>query len=185
MVALCSKPFLPLHTKITMPETATPATAPLSALLAVSPQWIDLYGHMNSAEYVGVFDRIGYQLLGQLGVGEAYTAATNCGIYTVDVAVNYRRELLVNAPLELRLRALAADHKRLLCLMELYQTRDDYLAATMEQLSIHVDLNTRRVTPFPDDIAERLRTVAVEHAALPMPQRHISRLSLLRPEQPA
>lgn len=185
MVALSSEPFLTPYTKTSMPETTNPTTALLSTTLKVSPEWIDLYGHMNSAEYVGVFDHLGYQLLGQLGVGETYTAATNCGIYTVDVAVNYRRELLVDAPLELRLRVLAADQKRLLCLMELYQTHDGYLAATMEQLSIHVDLGTRRVTLFPDDVAERLRTVAVEHAALPMPERHISRLSLLRPEKPA
>src|SRR3546814_849256 len=47
-------------------------------------------------------------------------------------------------PLELRLRALGADHKRLLCLMELFQTRDNYLAATMEHLSVNVNLDTRR-----------------------------------------
>ncbi|KAA0892940.1 thioesterase family protein [Pusillimonas sp. ANT_WB101] len=169
-----------------MPETTnlSTATAQLNTTLTVSPEWIDLYGHMNASEYVGVFDHTGYKLLGQLGVGESYTAATNCGIYTVDIAVNYRRELLVNAPLELRLRVLAADHKRLLCLMELYQTDDGYLAATMEQLSVHVDLGTRRATAFPADITEQLQAVAIAHAAIPMPERHISRLSLLRPKKP-
>lgn len=187
VVALGSEPFLPLYTKTTMSETINPGTAPaqLSATLTVLPEWIDLYGHMNASEYVGVFDHTGYTLLDQLGVGERYTAATNCGIYTVDIAVNYRRELLVNAPLELRLRVLAADNKRLLCLMELYQTDDGYLAATMEQLSVHVDLGTRRATSFPADITERLQAAAMAHAALPMPERHTSRLSLPRPKQPA
>lgn len=151
----------------------------------VAPDWIDLYGHMNSAQYVGVFDRVGYQLLDRLGVGECYTVSSNCGIYTVDIAVSYRRELLAGDPLELRLRVLAADHKRLLCLMELYQTRDDYLAATMEQLSVHVDLGTRRAAAFPAELAGRLHAVAVEHAAIPLPERHISRLTLLRPETPS
>lgn len=149
--------------------------------LTVSPDWIDSYGHMNAARYVGVFDHMGYSLLDQLGVGERYTAASRCGIYTVDIAVNYRRELLVNDPLELRLRILAADQKRLLCLMELFQTRDGYLAATMEQLSIHVDLNTRRVVPFADTLAAQLQTAASAHAGHPLPAKHISRLSLIRP----
>lgn len=149
--------------------------------LTVSPDWIDLYGHMNAARYVRVFDHMGYGLLNQLGVGERYTDASQCGIYTVDIAVNYRRELLVNDPLELRLRVLAADQKRLLCLMELFQTRDGYLAATMEQLSIHVDLNTRRVVPFAEALAAQLQATASAHAAHPMPTKHTSRLTLVRP----
>lgn len=153
-----------------------------TAALTVMPDWIDSYGHMNAAEYVGVFDKIGYSLLGQLGVGKAYTAASQCGIYTVDIAVNYRREVLVDDPLELRLRVLAADQKRLLCLMELFQTRDGYLAATMEQLSIHVDLNTRRVVPFSDALTMQLQAAAQAHAAHAMPAKHVSRLSLVRPE---
>lgn len=150
------------------------------ATLSVDPAWIDLYGHMNSARYVGVFDHTGYQLLDALGVGENYTRASNCGIYTVDIAVNYRREVLADDPLELRLRVLGADTKRLLCLMELFQTRDNYLAATMEQLSVHVNLDTRRSQAFPDEIVQTLQAAAQSHAELPMPERHVRRLALAR-----
>ena len=150
----------------------------LRTQLAVDPAWIDSYGHMNSARYVGVFDHSGFQLLDTLGVGESYTRASRCGIYTVDIAVNYRRELLAGDPLELRLRVLGADAKRLLCLMELFQTRDNYLAATMEQLSVHVDLNTRRSAPFPDALAQSLQAAAQAHAGLPLPERHVRRLAL-------
>jgi len=148
--------------------------------LTVDPAWIDLYGHMNAARYVGVFDHTGYQLLDSLGVGESYTHASHCGIYTVDIAVNYRRELLAGDPLELRLRVLGADTKRLLCLMELFQTRDNYLAATMEQLSVHVNLDTRRSQAFPDSIVQTLQAAAQAHAELPMPERHVRRLALAR-----
>ncbi|NYT64052.1 thioesterase family protein [Alcaligenaceae bacterium] len=158
----------------------TTASLPTTAL-TVSPDWIDLYGHMNSARYVRVFDHMGYKLLDQFGVGERYTAANQCGIYTVDIAVSYRREVLVNDPLELRLRILAADDKRLLCLMELHQTRDGYLAATMEQLSIHVDLKTRRVRTFAEAQAAQLQDYVRAHAAHPLPPKHIPRLTLVRP----
>ncbi|MBV7485116.1 thioesterase family protein [Bordetella sp. BOR01] len=148
--------------------------------LTVDPAWIDLYGHMNAARYVGVFDHTGYQLLDALGVGESYTRTSRCGIYTVDIAVNYRRELLVGDPLELRLRVLGADTKRLLCLMELFQTRDNYLAATMEQLSVHVNLDTRRSQPFPDTLVQSLQAAAQAHASAPLPERHVRRLALAR-----
>ncbi|MOA32308.1 bifunctional 3-hydroxyacyl-CoA dehydrogenase/thioesterase [compost metagenome] len=70
----------------------------------------------------------------------------------------------------LQVRLLESDNKRLLCLMELTQTRDGYLAATMEQLSLHVDLNTRRATPFPDALAARLAHTVAEHAEHPLPK---------------
>lgn len=158
----------------------TPSSLP-AAQLSVSPDWIDLYGHMNAARYVGVFDHTGYTLLEQAGVGEQYTKTSRCGIYTVDIAVNYRKEVLVDDPLELRLRIMAADQKRLLCLMELFQTRDGYLAATMEQLSIHVNLDTRRVVPFPAELAQQLQETARVHASHPLPKGFVQRLSLTRP----
>jgi acyl-CoA thioester hydrolase len=113
-----------------------------STTLSVDPAWIDEYGHMNAAHYVGIFDRVGFQLLREVGVGLDYTEATRCGIYTMNVHVAYLREVLAGDPLALRIRLLEADDKRLLCLMELMQTRDGYVAATMEQLSLHVDLET-------------------------------------------
>ncbi len=140
-----------------------------STTLNVDPAWIDEYGHMNAAHYVGIFDRVGFQLLREVGVGLDYTEATRCGIYTMNVHVAYLREVLAGDPLALRIRLLEADDKRLLCLMELMQTRDGYLAATMEQLSLHVDLETRRAKPFPEDLAQRLARTVAEHAAQPLP----------------
>ncbi|CAB3723279.1 MULTISPECIES: thioesterase family protein [Achromobacter] len=141
-----------------------------STTLTVDPAWIDAYGHLNAAHYVGIFDRVGFELLSQVGVGLDYTEATRCGIYTMNVHVAYLREVLEGDPLALRVRVLEADDKRLLCLMELTQTRDGYLAATMEQLSLHVDLNTRRAKPFPPELQERLARAAADHAAQPLPE---------------
>lgn len=144
-----------------------PALPALS--LAVKPDWIDEYGHMNAAHYVGVFDRHGFELLGRYGVGSDYTRQTRCGIYTMNIHVAYLREVLAGDPLELRIRLLDSDDKRVLTLMELWQTRNNYLAATMEQLSLHVDLEIRRSRPFDPALAQRLAAVVAEHAEAPLP----------------
>lgn len=137
--------------------------------LTVDPQWIDEYGHMNAAHYVGVFDRHGFELLKAFGVGLDYTAESYCGIYTIRIDVKYLREVVVGDPLRLCARVLEADDKRLLCLLELWQTSGNYLAATMEQLSLHVDLGARRAIPFPLELAERLARLAREHAHHSLP----------------
>lgn len=154
-----------------------------STTLSVDPSWIDEYGHMNAAHYVGVFDRVGFDLLRQVGVGLDYTEATQCGIYTMNIQVAYMREVLAGDPLMLRIRLLESDSKRLLTLMELWQTRDDYLAATMEQLSLHVDLQTRRSRPFEPELAARLAQTVADHAALPLPPGYRRILPLTRPAQ--
>lgn len=154
-----------------------------STTLAVDPDWIDAYGHMNAAHYVGVFDRVGFELLRQVGVGLDYTEATGCGIYTMNIQVAYMREVLAGDPLMLRLRLLASDDERLLCLMELWQTRQNYLAATMEQLSLHVDLRQRRATPFPAELAGQLARITQEHAGQPLPSGY-RRILPLKPPRP-
>jgi acyl-CoA thioester hydrolase len=44
------------------------------------------------------------------------------------------------------------------------------MAASMEGLSLHVDLETRKVSPFPDDIAANLAVMKAAHARLARPQ---------------
>jgi len=139
----------------------------LHLTLAVDPAWIDLYGHMNSAEYVRVFDQQGFVLMDRIGLGAGYTQASGCGVYTVDLRVSYRRELLAGQSIELTLKVLASDEKRVLCLLELYRQEDGALAASMEQLSINVNLTTRKVTPFSDELAADLKKWAQRHRADP------------------
>src|SRR3546814_5298320 len=60
---VCSSDLMPDHPDL--PRTQ----------LVVQPNWTDLYGHMNAARYVRVFDHVGFQLLDPLGVGESHTQA--------------------------------------------------------------------------------------------------------------
>ncbi|CAO3432106.1 thioesterase family protein [Azospirillum endophyticum] len=154
-----------------------PADILTSGPLRVAEEWIDLYGHMNMARYVALFDELGYALQERWELGETYTRETCRGLFVVDVAVSYKRELTVGTPLTLTMRLLEADDKRLVSLMELRRDDDGTLAATMEQLSVHADLTTRRVVPFASPVAERLSALAAVHGALPLPAAHRRRLS--------
>ncbi len=135
----------------------------------VDPSWIDSYGHMNTAKYVYVFDHFGYVLFKHYGIGEEYTREKRCGLYNLEIRTCYLRELLSGEALKLRLRVLNSDDKRMIVLYELFRVRDDVLAATMEQLSIHVDLNTRKVSKFPDAVRETLANAVAAHSQLPLP----------------
>lgn len=165
-----------------MDGAVLPTDILMSDPLSVRDDWIDLYGHMNMVRYVGVFDEVGYILLDRWGLGESYTNEKRLGLFVVDVAINYRRELTAGTPLVLAMRLLEADDKRLLSLMELRRADDGTVAATMEQLSIHVDLTTRKVLPFAAPVARQLRDLAAVHAHLPLPPGHQRRLHCRAPK---
>ena len=158
-------------------DNALPVDILLSDVHTVDESWIDLYGHMNMVRYVALFDDVGYRLMEQWGLGETYTRDVGFGLFVVDVALQYRRELRVGTPLQVALRLLDVDDKRLLTLLEIRRADDGTVAATMEQRSIHVDLQTRKVTPFAPAMAERLRALADVQSGYPLPPRHQRRLS--------
>ena len=68
-------------------------------------------------------------------------------------------------------RLVGFDEKRIRHYHELYHETDGFLAATAEFLSLHVDLTSRKVTPFPPAVQARLAEVRAAHDALPRPDR--------------
>lgn len=125
----------------------------------VRDEWIDLYGHMNMAYYVMLLDDLGHRILEQFGLGQGYTLELNCGLFTVEANLKYLREVCASDPLRVELTPLSFDEKRLVTQVELYHDEQNYLSATMEQMAVHVNLDTRKVCPFGDEARRRLQTM--------------------------
>jgi acyl-CoA thioester hydrolase len=83
--------------------------------------------------------------------------------------MRYRRELTLRDRVRATLRLLAFDDKRIHYCMELREASDGWLAAACENLSIHVDMTSRKASPFPADIIANLSAMGAAHAALPAP----------------
>lgn len=151
--------------------------------MVVRKDSIDLYGHMNAARYVELFDRVGYELLAEYGVGESYSHAEQKGIFTVELNTRYLSELVQGDEIELSIRLIDTDDKRLLSLFELRRVSDGSLSATMEQLSLNVSLVTRKAEPFPAYLQHRLKAAVA--ADTPLLQDYVPTLSLKRLRKPA
>jgi acyl-CoA thioester hydrolase len=67
-------------------------------------------------------------------------------------------------------RLLGLDAKRLHFCSEMHHATEGWLAATSENLSLHVDMVARRVAPFLPGSAATLQRIAAAHAALPVPE---------------
>jgi len=135
----------------------------------VEDTWLDYNGHMNMAFYNVAFDRGVDHLFDFLGVGAEYAASGVGSCFTLEVHVTYLQELLRADPLTIHLQLLDFDHKRMHFFEQMYHADEGYLAATSEQICMHVDMQTRRSAPFPLAALERLRSLRDVHRTLQIP----------------
>ena len=146
----------------------------------VKPDWIDYNGHMNVAYYVLAFDEATDRLFDLAGLDAAYRAARGLSTFAVESHVNYYRELIADTLYRIESQLLAFDDKRLRFFHWMYHAEENFLVATSEWLGLHVDLESRRVVPFPSEIKARLTGLLGEKGAALPPQagRGISRPQL-------
>jgi acyl-CoA thioester hydrolase len=135
----------------------------------VLPDWIDHNGHMNLAYYTVLFDYATDLLFAQLGLGLDYRRETNLGTFVAETHNLYERELLVGARVRVATRIVGADGKRLHLAHEMFSDDGGHRAAAQELMFLHVDLVTRRVTPFPEELRHRVAAWTAAHAVLPQP----------------
>lgn len=148
----------------------SPIPAPfVSSTLAIEPQWIDYNGHLNMAYYNVLFDRGIDQAFHLLGLGPDYVATRNASFFTVEAHICYLRELSIDDPVEVHVRLLDHDGKRAHIFEELVHAEEGWTSATLEQMSLHVDLAAKRASLWPDDIFQRLEAMQAAHSALPTP----------------
>ena len=150
----------------------------VSSTMKVEPAWIDYNGHLNMAYYNLLIDRAVDEAFELVGLGPEYVRTRNASYFTAEAHVRYLHELAVNASVRATVHLLDVDAKRLHYFAELHQASEGWTSATSEQLALHVDIRTRRVVPWPDDILERLAAMKVAHAALPAPEAAGRRISM-------
>ena len=150
-----------------MAETDYPA--PLVAPeMRVIEDWIDYNGHMNMAFYNLVFDKAVDAMFARLGISEDYVLSQKASVFTAEIHVTYAQELALGDPIRVTCQLLDFDPKRIHVFMEMHHAEKGYLAATMEQIGIHVSMETRRAAPMPDWALDRLASLKASHARLPV-----------------
>jgi acyl-CoA thioester hydrolase len=142
----------------------------VSRVMDIEKDWIDYNGHLNMAYYNVLFDRCSDDAFEMMGLGPGYAKERQLTIYTAEVHVCYVQELHLGHRVTVTFQLLDHDEKRLRAYQEIRHV-DGWLAATSEQLSLHVDMAGPKVAPFPADIQARIETMRAAHAGLPMPER--------------
>ena len=142
----------------------------LSSVMQIEPQWIDYNGHLNMAYYNVMMDRAIDEMWLQLGMGPGYVRERQGSSFTAECHVRYLREIHLGNPVQVSVYLLAANEKRIHTFEELRHATEDWISATSENMTVHIDMNARKVAPFPSDIQARIRSVVEKHATVPKPE---------------
>jgi acyl-CoA thioester hydrolase len=142
----------------------------VSSVMRIEPQWIDYNGHLNMAYYNVLFDRAVDEAYELIGVGARYVADRRQSIFTAEVHVRYLRELRAGDPVRVTFQLLDYDAKRLHYFEQLFHAEGGWVSATSENLSLHVDMMSKKTAAFPHEVAARLAEMKASHALLPVPE---------------
>jgi len=137
----------------------------------VLPEWIDYNGHMNVAFYNLAFDKAVDEFFDLIDIGVDYVERTNCSAFILESHIHYLQEVVEGDPLRFTIQLLDLDKKRVHYYLEMFHGTEGYLAATSEQILIHLDLGTRRTSEFPEDAQNKMFELFELHKLAEIPER--------------
>ena len=117
----------------------------------IKKEWTDYNNHMNMAYYVLVFDQLWEIILEKFKMGEQSAKTTNMSTMVVETHTTYNSEVKEGDEVEINLTFFDHDKKRIHFKMQMIEKSSKKLSATLEMLSLYIDLNKRRVAEFEDE----------------------------------
>jgi acyl-CoA thioester hydrolase len=149
----------------------------VSSVMRVEPGWIDYNGHLNMAYYNVLFDRAVDEAFELIGCGANYVKNRRHSCFTAEVHVRYLRELNARDPVRVTFQLLDFDAKRMHYFEQLFHATEGWVSATSENMSLHVDKQSKKTAAVPPEVGACLARMKAAHAKLPLPEaagRHIA-----------
>ena len=147
----------------------------------IAPEWIDYNGHVRDA-YYGLMASLAVDaLMDRIGIDAHYRQQSGCTLYTVEMHMHFLREVGMGDSVEVRVRILGADPKRIHVALELTCGQSAETAAACEVMLLHVcQTPTVHTAPFPDRVAAAIAELQRTTAALPASAPGSRRMELTR-----
>ena len=117
----------------------------------IKKEWTDYNNHMNMAYYVLVFDQVWEIMLEKFKMGESSAKTSEMSTMVVETHTTYNNEVKQGDEVEINLTFFDHDKKRLHYKMEMIEKSSKKLSATLEMLSLYIDLSKRKVSEFENE----------------------------------
>ena len=114
----------------------------------IKKERIDYNNHMNMAYYVLVVDVVWEIILKKFQMGENSAKTNDMSTMVVETHTTYNNEVKLGDEVEINLTFFDHDEERLHFKMEMIEKSSKKLSATIEMLSLYIDLKQRKVAEF-------------------------------------
>ena len=136
----------------------------------VQQEWIDYNGHMNMAYYILLFDQALTNFLESLDLGLNYLQENEKSMFALENHVTYQQELKLDDPVCVHFQLLDVDSKFIHYFMRLFHKDTPKISATLEQISLHVDMASRMPARFKPETMTALLDCLDDHKRFEKPR---------------
>ncbi len=121
------------------------------------------------AYYNVLFDKDSDVALAFVGLGPAYVEKTGNSYFTLEAHISYLRELTIADQVRIATQILDFDSKRLHYVQMMHHAVEDWISCVSENIVMHVDLASKKSSPFPADVLEKITIAHKAHTSLTIP----------------
>ena len=114
-------------------------------------EWVDYNNHLNMAYYVLIFDQALEVMLEKFKMGANSAKKNQRSTMVVETNTKYISEVKENDEVDIMLTFFDHDKKRLHLKLEIIEKKSKKISASIEWLSLYVNLETRKVTEFEEE----------------------------------
>ncbi len=111
-------------------------------------EWVDYNNHLNMAYYILIFDQACEVLLEKFKMGAESAKTDKRSTMVVETNTKYISEVKEGNEVDTMLTFFDHDKKRLHLKLEIIEKKTKKVSASIEWLSLYVNLETRKVTEF-------------------------------------
>jgi acyl-CoA thioester hydrolase len=152
--------------------TAHPSYDQLVELPAFSAQSVpaafeDINGHLNIRHYVGIASEGLDESLVTLGIPQNWPTVAGQAVFSAEHHMTYLSELRTGDRISVRVFLVGRSERAAHVVVYLLDDTHRRVSYVMEEIFLHIAMDTRRTAPWPDDVAAALEARVAEHAARP------------------
>jgi acyl-CoA thioester hydrolase len=141
---------------------------PITYRGTIYPWHCDHMGHMNVMWYTGKFDEASWVFLSHLGLTRSVLRGRNRMMAAVQQNITYKRELLAGDIITIRSGILELKEKTIRFFHEMQNAETNVVSAIAVLTGVHMDTQTRKSCPFPEDILRRMREMFLDYDTVMM-----------------
>ena len=127
----------------------------------------DVNGHLNVRHYTGIASEGLDESLVELGIPQNWPTTDGHACFSAEHHLTYLHELRTGDRMSSRVRLLGRSERAAHALVYLLDDTHERLSYVMEEIFLHIEMETRRTATWPEDVAANLDKRIAEDADLP------------------